>query len=140
LAATLAFAAPAFAHTEVELDQPQAGAANVSMSVTAEAENDRAGILSVQMVLPEGMAPADVSLVSGPAGWTLTQTANGFTVAGKPLRTGTDAKFVVRLAKIPETATTLAFKTLVNYADGKVDRWIEVPSPQNPKPDSPAPV
>jgi len=140
LACTLAVAAPAFAHTEIELDNPQAGATNVTMNVTAEAENDGAGIVSVRLVLPDGIAPTDASLVSGPAGWTLTQGTDGVTVAGAALKIGTDAKFTVRLAQLPATASVLVFKSLVTYQDGKVDRWIEVPGPSNLKPDHPAPV
>jgi uncharacterized protein YcnI len=140
LAAVLAFAAPALAHTEIELDHPQAGATNVTMNVTAEAENDAAGILSVRMVLPSGITPAQVSLVTAPQRWTLGQTSDGFAVAGAPLAKHTDATFAVRFAQLPANATTLVFKTLVMYANGDIDRWIEVPSTSVPNPDHPAPV
>jgi uncharacterized protein YcnI len=140
LVAMLVFARPALAHTEIELNHPQAGATNVTMNVTAEAENDKAGIASVRMVLPDGIAPSQVSLASGPAGWTLSPLPDGFTVGGPALATHTDAKFAVKLAQLPATATTLAFKTLVAYANGAVDRWIEIPSTSNPSPANPAPV
>jgi uncharacterized protein YcnI len=139
LAAVLAFAAPALAHTEIELDHPQAGATDVTMNVTAEAESDAAGIQSVQMVLPDGIAPTQVSLVTAPPRWTLSQLANGFSVGGTALATHADAKFAVRFAQLPASATTLVFKTLVTYANGAVDRWIELPSTSVPNPDHPAP-
>ena len=140
LAAVLLFAAPALAHTEISVDKAQAGATDVTLTVAAEAENSRAGISSVRMVLPEGIAPSQVSLASGPAGWTLSQSADGFAVGGPPLKAGVAAKFVVKVAQLPANATTLAFKTLVQYTDGTVDRWIELPSASNPNPDNPAPV
>jgi len=140
LLALLALGSPALAHTEIDVDNPQGGAADVTMSVTAEAESESAGIASVRMVLPTGIAPAQASLASGPSGWTITATADGFTVAGTPLPVHTDAKFVVKLAQLPPAGGVLTFKTLVTYTDGKVDRWIEEPSASNPSPPNPAPT
>src|SRR5689334_24641694 len=70
-AAVLVIAGPAAAHTEIEVDNATAGATNVTMSVSAEAESTKAGIASVAVQLPTGIAPDQVSLVSGPAGWAL---------------------------------------------------------------------
>jgi Domain of unkown function (DUF1775) len=131
---------PAFAHTEIEVDNPQGGATGVTMTVTAEAENDSAGIASVRIVLPAGITPAQVSLVSGPAGWTLTPGSDGFTVAGTPLAVHTDAKFAMKLAQLPPAGGVLVFKSLVTYTNGDVDRWIEEPSTDNPSPRNPAPT
>jgi hypothetical protein len=138
--ALLVLGSPAWAHTEIEIDNPQGGATGVTMTVNAEAESDSAGIASVQMALPAGIAPAQVSLTSGPAGWTLTQGADGFTVAGAALPVHKDAKFVVKLAQLPPAGGVLVFKTLVTYSNGKVDRWIEEPTPSNPNPPDPAPT
>jgi hypothetical protein len=138
--AVLLLASPAWAHTEIEIDHPQGGATDVTMRVTSEAENSSAGIASVQMQLPAGISPAQVTLVSGPAGWTLTRTSDGFTVSGAPLTVKTDAKFTVKLAQLPPAGGVLVFKTLVTYTDGKVDRWIEEPSAGNPSPKDPAPT
>lgn len=138
--ATLGLATAAQAHTEVEIDNPQAGGTNVKMTMTAEAEQDSSGIVSVHVVLPEGLTASQITLVSGPAGWQLTPATDGYTVAGKALRVHTNATMVTRIAQLPSAATALAFKTLVTYANGHVDRWIEVPSAANPKPDNPAPV
>lgn len=132
-------ASPAWAHTEIEIDNPVGGATNVTMSVTSEAENPAAGIASVRMQLPAGISPAQVSLLTGPAGWTLTTTSDGFTVAGAPLAKGTDATFAVKIARLPAAGGVLFFKTLVTYTDGKVDHWIEEPTAANPTPQEPAP-
>ncbi len=137
-AALLGIAAPALAHTQASIDNPRAGATNVTLSLNAEAESTTAGIKSLDVTLPSGIAPEQVSLASGPQGWTFTRTAQGFMVSGTPLSTGTDAKTSVHIAALPGAPTVLAFKTLVTYADGKVDRWIEAPSSAVPTPPNPA--
>jgi Domain of unkown function (DUF1775) len=136
--ALIAVAAPALAHTQATIDNPQAGATNVVLSLNAEAESTTAGIKSLDVTLPDGITPAQVSLVTGPNGWTFARTDRGFTLAGTALPVGTAAKASLRIAQLPATATLLAFKTLVTYNDGKVDRWIEVPSSAAPSPPNPA--
>jgi Domain of unkown function (DUF1775) len=136
--ALVAAAAPAFAHTQATIDNPRAGATNVLLSLDAEAESTTAGIRSLDVTLPEGITPAQVTLVTGPNGWTFTRTDGGFTIAGTALAVGAHAKTTLRVAQLPGTARVLAFRTLVTYNDGKVDRWIEVPSSAVPSPPNPA--
>ena len=135
----VAFAGNAVAHVEVSGKPAQALAKDAVISFSAEAESASAGIASIRVVLPEGVAPADVTLVSAPAGWQLSATADGFSVAGKALAAHQEAAYAIKIAQLPD-ATSLAFKTLVNYSNGDVDRWIEIPSASNPSPDNPAPV
>jgi uncharacterized protein YcnI len=135
-----ALAAPAHAHVEVEADKPQAGATDVTVTFTGEAESATAGIASERVVLPAGVSPRDVRLAKAPAGWTLTGSADGFTVGGPALEVGQDAVFSVLLARIPADATRLVFRTVETYGDGKVARWIEVPEAGQPEPENPAPV
>lgn len=139
-AALLAVATPAFAHTQASIDNPAAGAANVVLTLDAEAESTTAGIKSLEVTLPGGIQPAQVSLTEAPGGWTFTRTAQGFTVAGSALAVGTPAKATLRVAQLPATAQVLAFRTLVTYNDGQVQRWIEVPSTAAPNPPDPAPT
>lgn len=136
----LALAVPAAAHVEVSADKTQAGAANVTLTFHGEAENDAAGIKSERVVLPEGLAPADVSLVKAPSGWAFTRTADGFTVGGKALAVGTDAEWKVKVAKLPDGQIRLSFKTLETYGDGEVSRWIEIQKEGEAEPDNPAPL
>lgn len=135
----IAFAGSAFAHVEVSAKPAQALAKDAVVTFSAEAESASAGIASVRVVLPEGIAPADVTLVSGPSGWQLTATADGYSVAGSALGVHKEAQYSIKVRQLPD-APTVAFKTLVSYSNGAVDRWIEVPSAANPDPDSPAPV
>lgn len=135
----IAFAGSAFAHVEVSGKPARALAKDVVVSFSAEAESASAGIASVRVVLPQGIAPADVTPLTGPPGWTTTPTADGFTLAGKALGVHKNAEYSIKVAQLPD-AKSLAFKTLVTYSNGDVDRWIEVPSASNPNPANPAPV
>jgi len=138
--AALGLAGPAFAHVEVSADKTTAGASDVTLTFTGEAENDKAGIKSERVVLPAGLDPAGVTLVKAPAGWKFTAAPDGFTVGGSPLKIGVDAVWKVKIAKLPDGQTRLSFKTLETYGDGSIVRWIEIQEPGQPEPDNPAPL
>lgn len=138
LTATLALAAPASAHAEVEADTPRALAQNVTLSFVSEAESDTAGFTQLRIVLPEGITPADITLKEAPKGWKLKPAADGYTLGGPALKTGVDAEHKVRVRQLPD-ARQLAFKTVETYSDGKVSRWIELPA-GGKEPEQPAPV
>ncbi|MFE0272493.1 DUF1775 domain-containing protein [Streptomyces sp. NPDC058992] len=123
--AVLLGAGPAAAHVEVEADRAQALAENVTLTFNAESESDKAGITSLRVVLPKGIAPADVTYEDGPEGWTFGTSADGYTVKGPAVAVGADAEYSVRVRQLPD-ARELAFKTLQGYGDGRVDRWIEL--------------
>jgi uncharacterized protein DUF1775 len=133
-------AGPALAHVEVSADKTQAGATDVTVTFHGEAENPDAGIKTERVVLPEGIAPADVTLAKAPAGWAFARTADGFTVGGKALKTGTDAEWAVTIAKLPDGVLRLNFKTLETYGNGDVSRWIEIQEAGKDEPDNPAPL
>ncbi len=135
----LALAGPAAAHVEVSADKTRAGATDVTLTFHGEAENP-SGIKSERVVLPEGIAPADVTLVKAPAGWTFKATADGFTVGGKALPSGQDAEWKVKVAKLPDGETRLSFRTLETYADGEVSRWIEIQEEGEEESEHPAPL
>lgn len=138
--AVLGVAGPAAAHVEVSADKTTAGAENVTLTFTGEAENDKAGIVSERVVLPAGIDPATVTLVKAPAGWTYKVGGDGFTVGGKELEIGEDAVWKVKIAKLPAGETRLSFKTLESYGDGSIVRWIEIQQPGQDEPDNPAPL
>ncbi|KAB1144676.1 DUF1775 domain-containing protein [Streptomyces luteolifulvus] len=133
-AAVCLTAGPAFAHVEVEADKAQALAENVEISFDAESESDTAGITEVRVVLPEGIAPADVTYGEGPKGWKFTAGDDGYTVEGPALKAGVNAEYSVVVKQLPD-AEKLAFKTLQTYSDGRIDRWIELDQDgENPAP------
>jgi uncharacterized protein YcnI len=129
----------AAAHVEVSAPGATAGTGPVTVTFSAAAENP-SGVAGLRTQLPEGIDPATVSLASGPAGWTLTATADGFEVGGPPLASGEDAEFAVSVAQLPFEVTELAFPTIQRYADGTEDAWIEQTAPGAPEPEQPAPV
>ncbi|MGY1707307.1 DUF1775 domain-containing protein [Geodermatophilus sp. SYSU D00697] len=129
----------AAAHVEVSAPGATAGTGPVTVTFSAAAENP-SGVAGLRTRLPEGIDPATVSLASGPAGWTLTSTADGFEVGGPPLAPGEDAEVAVTVAQLPFEVTELAFPTIQRYADGAEDAWIEQAAAGAPEPEQPAPV
>jgi hypothetical protein len=129
----------AAAHVHVDAPGAVAGTGPVVLEFSAASEA-AAGITAMRTQLPEGIAPTDVSLASGPAGWTLTPTAEGFDVGGPALPSGVDAEYAVTVANLPTGVTELAFPTVQVYADGTEDAWIEQQVPGGPEPELPAPV
>ncbi|WP_411148055.1 DUF1775 domain-containing protein [Streptomyces sp. A30] len=125
LTAVLLTAVPAAAHVEVESDKAQALAENAELTFVAESESATAGITELRVVLPEGVAPADVTYGEGPKGWAFTANDDGYTVKGPAVKVGEDAEYSVVVRQLPD-AKELAFKTLQTYSDGKIDRWIEL--------------
>lgn len=132
--------APAWAHVEVSADKPRAGARDVTITFDGEAESSSAGIVSERIVLPVGISPQDVRLVKAPKGWTLTPGSDGYTVGGKALPVGENAVHSILVPQLPSDARELAFKTLESYSNGKVSRWIGLPTAEDPEPDNPAPI
>lgn len=125
LAVAIATAAPAAAHAEVEAEGARALDQNVELTFSAESESASAGITELEVILPEGITPADVTYEEGPKGWRFTTTSRGYTVSGPKLAVGEDAEYVVTVRQLPD-AESLVFKTLQSYSDGTVDRWIEL--------------
>lgn len=125
LATAVAFAGPAAAHTEVEAEGARALDQNVALTFTAESESGSAGISKLEVILPEGITPADITYKEGPEGWKLAPTSRGYTVSGPKLAVGKDSEYVVTVRQLPDTKS-LVFKTLQTYSDGQVDRWIEL--------------
>jgi uncharacterized protein YcnI len=137
--ALLLSAGPAAAHVVVRVEPAQAGARDAVVTFTAAAESDTAGISAVQVQLPDGIAPGDVTLASGPPDWALTPGTDGYTVTGPPLPVGAEVSYAIRVRQLPD-APSVAFRTVQNYTDGRADRWIEVPAPGGAEPANPAPV
>lgn len=78
---------PASAHTEVEVEPARAGATN-AVTLTAEAESGTAGVTAIEVFLPVGIAPRDVTLVTAPRGWHLSTASESYRVSGPPLAVG----------------------------------------------------
>nr|WP_221383106.1 DUF1775 domain-containing protein [Actinoplanes polyasparticus] len=138
-AAALSLAGPAAAHTGITIEPAKAGAKNAIADVNAEAESQSAGVTKVQIFLPAGIVPADITAVSLPKQWKLTKQDTSYTVAGPALAVGTNAEHKVRIRQLPMYAE-ISFRVLQSYSDGKTDRWIALPSKDDPEPANPAPT
>jgi hypothetical protein len=136
----LAAAAPASAHVEVTAEGAQAGTGPVTLNFSAESESATSGIASLKTQLPAGITAAGITLASGPTGWVLTPTADGYEIGGPPLEPGADAVYAVTVPQLPADATELVFPTLQRYADGDEDAWIEPVVDGAPEPEKPAPT
>lgn len=124
-AVAVATAGPAAAHAEVEAKGARALDQNVALTFSAESESASAGIAKLEVVLPKGITPGDITYKEGPKGWKLAPTSRGYNVSGPKLPVGEAAEYVVTVRQLPD-ARSLVFKTLQTYSDGKVDRWIEL--------------
>ncbi|QWB27162.1 MULTISPECIES: DUF1775 domain-containing protein [Streptomyces] len=125
LALVFATGGPAAAHAEVEAEGARALDQNVELTFSAESESASAGITKVEVILPKGIVPADITYGEGPDGWKFAPTGRGWTVSGEKLPVGEDVEYVVTVRQLPDV-TSLVFKTLQSYSDGRVDRWIQL--------------
>ncbi|QYX76733.1 DUF1775 domain-containing protein [Streptomyces akebiae] len=125
LASVVAVAGPAAAHADVEAEGARALDQNVELTFSAASESTTAGITKLEVILPEGLVPADITYEKGPDGWKFAPTSRGYTVSGEKRAVGEDVEYVVTVRQLPD-AESLVFKTLQSYSDGKVDRWIEL--------------
>ena len=135
-----AMAAPALAHVEVEATPGAPGATDATLKIMAAGESGTAGTSKLDVVADPAIAADQVTLVSGPTGWTLTPgTSGGFTLSGPALAKGADAEISLKVKQLPNVPQ-VTFKVVQSYSDGEVVRWIELPGPDGTEPDNPAPV
>jgi uncharacterized protein YcnI len=135
-----ALAAPAWAHVQVEADPGSPGATDATLKIMAAGESGTAGTSRLEVVADPAIPADQVTLVTGPSGWTLTPgAAGGFTLAGPALAKGDDANLSVKVKQLPN-APQVTFKVVQTYSDGEVVRWIELTGADGKEPDNPAPI
>jgi len=133
-------ALPAFAHVIVEAQPGTPGATDATLKITAAAESSTAGISKIDVTADPAIPADQVTLVSGPSGWTVSPgSSGGFAVGGTALGKGEDAVVTLKVKQLP-SAPQVVFKVLQSYSDGDVERWIELPGPDGKEPDKPAPI
>ena len=122
-----ALAAPAWAHVQVTATPGSPGATDAILKITAAGESGTAGTSKLNVVADPAIPADQVTLVSGPTGWTVTPgTDGGFMLSGPALAKGTDADISVKVVQ--------------TYSDGQVVRWIELAGPDGKEPDNPASI
>jgi uncharacterized protein YcnI len=133
-------AGPAWAHVQVEAEPGSPGATDATLKVTAAGESSTAGITKVDLTADPAIPADSITLVSGPAGWTVSPgSSGGFAIGGPALAKGEDAVVSLKVKQLPD-APQVVFKVLQTYSDGDVERWIELPGPDGKEPDKPAPI
>jgi hypothetical protein len=139
LIAVLTGVGVAAAHVEASADPAVEGATGAAVTFTAEAESPSAGIASISVALPDGITSADVQLRQAPDGWRLQPTSDGYDVAGPARPTGQEVVHTIVVRRLPNVSS-LTFKTVVTYANGEADHWIDETTAADPNPPHPAPV
>lgn len=71
---------------------------------------------------------------------TFHSVVSQVTWSGGRIGPGQYQDFSLSADPLPDTPTTLVFKTLQGYSNGDVVRWIDVPQNEQPEPEHPAPV
>jgi len=135
-------AGPAWAHVQVTATPGSPGATNATLRITAAGESGTAGTSRLDVVADPAIPADQVTLASGPAGWTLTPGSasdGGFTLSGPALAKGVEADVTLTVKQLPN-APQVTFKVVQTYSDGQVVRWIELPGPDGAEPDNPAPI
>ena len=133
-------ALPAMAHVVVEAQPGSPGATDATLKITAAAESSTAGISKVDVTADPAIPADQVTLTSGPSGWTVSAgSSGGFAIGGPALAKGEDAVISLKVKQLP-SAPQVVFKVLQTYSDGDVERWIELPGPDGKEPDKPAPI
>lgn len=133
-------AGPAWAHVQVTATPGSPGATNATLKITAAGESGTAGTSKLDVVADPAIPADQVTLASGPTGWTLTPGSDGgFTLSGPALAKGVEADVALTVKQLPN-APQVTFKVVQTYSDGQVVRWIELPGPDGAEPDNPAPI
>jgi periplasmic copper chaperone A len=151
----------AWAHVTVTAPGVVAGDSDATIVFRVPTESDTASTIGLKLQLPTDTPIAGV-LVAPQQGWTATitqsklakpiQTDDGAITeivseidwkagAGAGIKPGFFGEFTIIGGKLPDGVTTLTFKAIQSYSDGKQVAWIEQRAPgSTAEPDHPAPV
>ncbi|MCA1842985.1 MAG: hypothetical protein LC792_07295, partial [Actinobacteria bacterium] len=84
-------ALPALAHVVVEAQPGSPGATDATLKVTAAAESSTAGISKIDVTADPAIPADQITLTSGPSGWTVAPgSQGGFAIGGPALAKGED--------------------------------------------------
>jgi uncharacterized protein YcnI len=152
----LAFALPASAHVTVHSYDASRGGSDAVLSFRTPNEMDNATTVKLQVILPTNTPLLGV-LVEPLSGWdfsvktvtlkkpvqtddgAITSAASEVTWTGGHIPVGGYQDFNIDVSSLPNVSS-LTFKALQTYSNGKVVRWIETAPKGAPEPDYPAPT
>jgi periplasmic copper chaperone A len=157
--ATLAAAAPAFAHVTASPEVAEQGEYAV-IAMRVPTESDTAGTVALQVTLPAEHPITSVRTSPIP-GWTATTTtaqlnppieSHGRTITeavrtitwtaapGTRIGPGEFAEFPLSLGPLPTGTDRLVLPAVQTYDDGEVVAWDQQPTADGAEPERPAPV
>jgi uncharacterized protein YcnI len=154
--AALAFALPASAHVTVHSYDATRGGSDAVLSFRTPNEMDNATTVKLQVVLPTSTPLLGV-LVEPLPGWhfsvknvtlrkpvqtddgPITSAVSEVTWTGGRIPVGGYEDFNIDVSSLPDVSS-LTFKALQTYSNGKIVRWIETAPKGAPEPDYPAPT
>jgi uncharacterized protein YcnI len=149
-------ATAAFAHVTVDPATALQGS-EITLGFRVPNEEPNAGTTQVQIFFPRDHPVLGVDPQSAP-GWRDTvhnasldppiRTDDGLLTSyvsevdwtGGPIQPGHFEEFFVLAQSLPTGTDQVVFKAVQTYSDGKVVRWIETASKDNPDPADPAPI
>lgn len=147
--ATLALPSMASAHVSVQPDKAPAGGFVVE-NVRVPTEEENASTTKVEVEFPDGFAEVSFQPVPGwqvkvkktklakpittDEGDKLTEQVSQVTWTGGKIAPGEFQDFPVSLQIPDKPGTTLTFKAVQTYDNGKVVRWIGPPDAEEPAP------
>jgi len=157
--ASLAVASPAWAHVTVHPSTLPAGSSDIELTFRVPNERDNANTVKAQVFFPTNLPLLTVDVLPIP-GWSAVvntqtlakpiQTDDGpvsqivtdvtWTATGAGVAPGQYEDFEIAAGSVPNKPAQLVFKALQTYSSGEIVRWIQLVTPQNPNPDTPAPI
>lgn len=159
LVVTLLLAPPAWAHVTVHPGTLAAGTGDIELTFRVPNERDDANTVKLQVFFPTNLPLLTVDVLPVP-GWTAkvdtrtlsqpVQSGDGpvdqvvtditWAATAGGIAPGQYEDFPISAGQAPSQSGEVIFKALQTYSSGEIVRWIQVASPQDPNPDSPAPV
>lgn len=135
----------AFAHVEIEREGQVGSDGMVEAILTVPNEQDDAGTVRIELVLPDSPAIGDAQ-AGEVAGWTATVekddagNVESITWNGGPLTGEEEVELPLTLGPVPDGTEEVDFDARQTYDNGDEVRWIE-PTPEGgEEPEHPAPV
>jgi len=156
---TVLLASPAWAHVTVHPGTLPAGTGDIELTFRVPNERDDANTVKLQVYFPTNFPLLTVNVLPVP-GWAATvdtrtlsqpiQSGDGpvnqvvtditWTATADGIAPGQYEDFPISAGQAPSQSGEVIFKSLQTYSSGEIVRWIQVASPQDPNPDTPAPV
>ena len=142
----VAFAAPAFAHVEIDPEEaPQGSTTTIAFHVPNEEQSTNT--VKVDVKLPDAHPLATVTAEPLEGGWKAelvkapgTGNVSEVIWTGGTIAPSASFEFKLTIGPLPSDVDELTFPTLQTYSDGKEVAWIDAPLPDGSEAEHPLPA